>query len=305
MPFAPSSVGDIIALVTLAAQIYQALDDAKGSSSQYRELAQQLKSFQTTLRVAESSLSRPDVVASEAALESINEEIRACRKLLDKFDEHVKAYRQALTRNRRSAVVAMRQIMWSLTKQKDIAELRQNLTQHSQTIVILMNVLILEATSAGSTDVKEIKVVSAEVLSLQKRIPAGITFDASSGNALSLIDAFGRKKTLTMEFFFSPEAFHETMLHHYSKTLAFDYIKKRHYVISTEDGKSIAKFEPNQWGAVVKKGAILVLSVEVKTPASQSRTCPTCHETDQGLMADDDWFEWQARSSMSVLFDID
>lgn len=143
MPFAPSSVGDIIALVTLAAQIYQALDDTKGSSSQYRELVQQLKSFQTTLRVAESSLSRPDVIASEAAVERINEEIRACRKLLDKFDEHVRAYRQALTRNRRSAIVAIRQIMWSLTKQRDIAELRQNLTQHSQTITILMNVLIL------------------------------------------------------------------------------------------------------------------------------------------------------------------
>lgn len=143
MPFAPSSVGDIIALVTLAAQIYQALDDTKGSSSQYRELVQQLKSFQTTLRVAELSLSRPDVIASEAAVERINEEIRACRKLLDKFDEHVRAYRQALTRNRRSAIVAIRQIMWSLTKQRDIAELRQNLTQHSQTITILMNVLIL------------------------------------------------------------------------------------------------------------------------------------------------------------------
>lgn len=88
------------------------------------------------------------------------------------------------------------------------------------------------------------------------------------------------------------QAFHETMLLLYRKTVALDYIQQRHYVVTTEDGKSIATFEPNQWGAVVKKGTILVLSVEIKIPASQSRICPTCHETDQGLMSDDDWFEW-------------
>lgn len=68
-------------------------------------------------------------------------------------------------------------------------------------------------------------------------------------------------------------------------------------MISTEDGKlTVAS---NDWGAVVKKGTVIVMSMIVKKVALQGKrascqrkACPRCYETHVGVMQDCGWLQW-------------
>ena len=74
-------------------------------------------------------------------------------------------------------------------------------------------------------------------------------------------------------------------------------VKGHKYSISTKDGKSLV--QANNWGSVVEKGTVLVMSMivervaldEVKARAQRS-TCPHCYKTDLGVMADEGWLRW-------------
>jgi hypothetical protein len=56
--------------------------------------------------------------------------------------------------------------------------------------------------------------------------------------------------------------------------------------------------ESNNWGAVVKKGMVLVMSIIVKVALEQKEhqmnACPSCNETNVGVMPDDGWLQWYA-----------
>ena len=75
------------------------------------------------------------------------------------------------------------------------------------------------------------------------------------------------------------------------------HVKDHKYIVSTKDGRSIV--QASNWGLVVKKGAVLVMSVIVEKltldegkDRAQRNTCPHCNETDIGVMADEGWLQW-------------
>ena len=76
-----------------------------------------------------------------------------------------------------------------------------------------------------------------------------------------------------------------------------DLVKDHKYNISTKDGNSLVQV--NNWGSVVKKGRVFVMSMIVEKLAlnevaalSQRNTCPHCIKTDLGVMADEGWLHW-------------
>ena len=76
-----------------------------------------------------------------------------------------------------------------------------------------------------------------------------------------------------------------------------EHVEDHRYIISTKDGKSLA--EPNNWGLVVKKGTVLVMSMILEKVAldegkaqAQRNTCPHCYKTDLGVMPDEGWLRW-------------
>ena len=76
-----------------------------------------------------------------------------------------------------------------------------------------------------------------------------------------------------------------------------DHVKSHKYNISTKDGKSLV--QANNWGLIVKKGTVLVMSMIVEKLAleegkarAQTNACPHCNETDLGVMADEGWLHW-------------
>jgi hypothetical protein len=75
------------------------------------------------------------------------------------------------------------------------------------------------------------------------------------------------------------------------------HVMRDDYRISTEDGKSLV--QSSNWGSIVKKGTVLVMSMVVKKPAleqggvrRQRNTCPHCYETRLGVMPDEGWLQW-------------
>jgi hypothetical protein len=78
------------------------------------------------------------------------------------------------------------------------------------------------------------------------------------------------------------------------------HVKRRDYSISTEDGKALVQSE--NWGSVVKKGNIYVMSMVVKKVAlrnkyaqRQRNVCPRCYDTQIGVMPDEGWLQWYVR----------
>ena len=75
-----------------------------------------------------------------------------------------------------------------------------------------------------------------------------------------------------------------------------DHVKDREYNISTKDGKLLV--QADNWGLVVKKGTVLVMSMIVEKLAldkgkrDQRNTCPHCYKTDLGVMEDEGWLHW-------------
>ena len=78
------------------------------------------------------------------------------------------------------------------------------------------------------------------------------------------------------------------------------HVERHDYRIATEDGRS--PVQSNNWGSVVKKGTVLVMSMIVKKVAlddekyarRQRNVCPHCYETQIGVMPDEAWLKWCA-----------
>ena len=147
---------------------------------------------------------------------------------------------------------------------------------------------------------------------IQRQPPKSVGHDLE--NALILIDALGSRITLPMQFCFSEQVrllhttfdhtlmynvqeFHITLTRLFNGKIGQDHIERGDYSISTEDGKSVAT--PDNWGAVVEKGRVIVMSVIVKKVGleqkhanRQRNACPRCYETPIGVMPDDGWLQW-------------
>ena len=85
---------------------------------------------------------------------------------------------------------------------------------------------------------------------------------------------------------------HDSLITYFKGKLGEDHVKGHRYNISTKDGRSLV--EASNWGLVVKKGTVLVMSMIVgKLYEGKDRNaCPHCNETDVGVMADEGWLQW-------------
>ena len=90
---------------------------------------------------------------------------------------------------------------------------------------------------------------------------------------------------------------HETLTTYFKGKCGEGHVERHDYSISTEDGRSLV--QSSNWGSLVKKGTVLVMSMIVKkaeleqdAARRQRSTCPNCYNTNLGVMPDDGWFKW-------------
>ena len=99
---------------------------------------------------------------------------------------------------------------------------------------------------------------------------------------------------------------HKTLIRLFKGKIGLNHVVRHDYSISTEDGKFVAG--SNNWGAVMKKGTVVVMSMIVKKVAleqeharRQRNACPRCYETHAGVMPDDGWLQWYIISILLVI----
>ncbi|KAF8967526.1 hypothetical protein BDZ97DRAFT_2073568 [Flammula alnicola] len=260
LPFVPSSFGDIVAAATLALSIYKALNDSTGSSYEYQCLISEVRSFHHAL------LFVGDVIRATPSNETVAQDIKVeaamCLKLLENFWDRIKSYQKALGGGGRNS--SWRKIGWGLFKANEVAEFRQKLSQRKQNLTVFLSGLGIFLTSYHADGIREalasITTTTKEILTIQKQLPPSLGYGRE--NAVILIDAFGKQMTLPMEFCYSPDKLHDLLMGHFKGKIGHDYVMQHEYSISSEDGKSVVESDPGEWGSLVKKGAVLIMSMQ-------------------------------------------
>jgi hypothetical protein len=132
----PSSFGDIVAAAQIAHSIYNALKDSTGSSSDYKSLIEELRSFETALHFVDRVLKATPV--SDSVRQDIEAESTRCREMLQKFWDCIQRYEVIIHGGRRSLSAIWRKITWAIIKPEEVASFRRKLSQHKLNIEVFL-----------------------------------------------------------------------------------------------------------------------------------------------------------------------
>jgi hypothetical protein len=163
------SVGDFVTCLNLIREVAQALNDSKGSASEYKSLFETLVSLNQTLAASELIYLQWDSQATSltyktqarAMINGILFERQKCKELLESFIKSSQPYTDAFVKERGRAVVRnWRKVTW-LFQKEEVNKLERQLQRHLQALRIYTDALFLYTHSAllhSGTDVSpEIK----------------------------------------------------------------------------------------------------------------------------------------------------
>ena len=145
------SVGDIVAGLKLIKQSVEALQDTKGSSTEYEALGHEIDSLKDGLEAVENLQ-----LAERLGLESkqniaIREAILRCRRCVDTFVLTITKY-QPWLRSKASTGMTwkanLKKIQWALCKKDDLIRFRIQLERHCSSISMLLITLQVYAAAA-------------------------------------------------------------------------------------------------------------------------------------------------------------
>ncbi|MCJ1435150.1 hypothetical protein MMC27_004520 [Xylographa pallens] len=130
------SVGDIIAGINLIITGIRSVRAVGGSSAQYQALSTQLESLKAGLTAIDSL--RPALTA-QAEHKALSEATRRCRLCVETFLASIAKYQHWLQPSKHGWKASLREVQWAFCKRKDIEDFRDQMSQHSSSINMLMN----------------------------------------------------------------------------------------------------------------------------------------------------------------------
>jgi len=128
MPITFGSVGDIISVCQVVNELLQALNDCRGSSSEYQGLMRELWSFERALLEVEQLASHCGKIATQ------------CRSSIDDFLRKIRRYRSSLREGGSGSSVrdAFWKIHWRTSHKDDLQKFRTIINGHLSSIDILL-----------------------------------------------------------------------------------------------------------------------------------------------------------------------
>ena len=159
------SVGDLISGSMLIKELINALNDASGSSAEYRKLICELQNLQSALetlqdlRVDESRRDQRFKLEQVAAhcLKTIEDFVTRCTK----FDAHLATSCKASKDTVLKWKTALKKVQWAFTKRDDVLKLRAEIMGHTSTINILMSSIQLSQNVSDLDKLEELRKSSA------------------------------------------------------------------------------------------------------------------------------------------------
>ncbi len=141
MPITFGSVGDIISVCQVVNELLQALNDCRGSSSEYQGLMRELWSFERALLEVEQLASHCGKLAEINALQQTAKQIATqCRSSIDDFLRKIRRYRSSLREGGSGSSVrdAFWKIHWRTSHKDDLQKFRTIINGHLSSIDILL-----------------------------------------------------------------------------------------------------------------------------------------------------------------------
>jgi hypothetical protein len=134
------SVGDFITGIKLICDSIEALGDAHGASSAYRQLLASLQSLKAALSQMDLLRFDPSQVAQQHALQN---EANLCRECVNNFVARIDKYRVLNMGNQTQWSMAAvkstaRKIQWGLFKKEDVARFQANVSARVDSIQMLL-----------------------------------------------------------------------------------------------------------------------------------------------------------------------
>jgi hypothetical protein len=137
-----SSVGDIISVSLLVKDIVLALDDARGSASEYQAIIRELHILDIALlRVQQLVQTQDDCPEIEALHETARKTVENCRVSVSKFVEGIKKYKQSLVAGGSGHTFkdAARKLQWKIaSKDADVVKFRAEIMGYSESLNMLL-----------------------------------------------------------------------------------------------------------------------------------------------------------------------
>jgi hypothetical protein len=143
------SVGDFVTCLQLIREVVQALNDAKGSASEYQSLFQTLVSLNQSLAASELIYLQWNTQAATpvykkhatAMINGILFERQKCKQLMENFLKSSQPYTDAFIKERGKAVVRnWRKVTW-LFQKEEVNKLERELQRHLQALRIYTDAL--------------------------------------------------------------------------------------------------------------------------------------------------------------------
>jgi len=140
------SVGDIIAICLLVKELVVALDESKGSATEYREVLLELRALERALHKVEMlSKSHASTVKLNALYATARKAALDCRQPVEAFFNRIKKYGSSLDvgASRKSIRNTAMKIRWQVSQKDEISRFRAVVSAHSSSINMLLATVTL------------------------------------------------------------------------------------------------------------------------------------------------------------------
>jgi hypothetical protein len=146
MPITVGSVGDIISLCILLKDVVTALNEARGSVAEYREVRRELWALERALLEVDL-LSRTDVQTPEitALFETVRQAAKSCRNCVESFLTRIKSYGRSFEEGvgKQEGLKGVfrdtsRRLGWAMTQKDAVTKFRAEIGAHTSSINMLL-----------------------------------------------------------------------------------------------------------------------------------------------------------------------
>jgi hypothetical protein len=141
------SVGDFISGIVLVRNIFEALQDSRGASAEFRETIQQLYSLERSL-LAVKHLQVDDSLRT--LKDELDRMLRAFQDTLSGFLTKIYKYHPTLRLDAWSFTAALRKVQWSLFKKDEVYRFRAQISGHMSYITTMILTIQLQAMATQS-----------------------------------------------------------------------------------------------------------------------------------------------------------
>ncbi|KAF8847149.1 hypothetical protein BDZ45DRAFT_540254, partial [Acephala macrosclerotiorum] len=146
MPITFGSVGDIISISLIVKDPVKALDDSRGSASEYREVVRDLLELDSLLLQVElASRTHEQTAELNALCVTAKSIVQSCRECVEQFKERIKKYESSLGAGTSRSVItgAAMKIRWQVCHKDDLEKFRQAVHAHYASLNVLISMATL------------------------------------------------------------------------------------------------------------------------------------------------------------------